>query len=81
VAQAAHGLGDDAEAGLVAVGAALAVAAAAQQLVQVHRSTIVKAAHLTRTRRDGASRLRLRLRGHAAELPVSLTCVHPFMAI
>jgi DNA-binding LytR/AlgR family response regulator len=47
----------------------------------VHRSTIVKAAHLTRTRRDGASRLRLRLRGHAAELPVSLACVHPFKAM
>jgi DNA-binding LytR/AlgR family response regulator len=51
------------------------------QFVQVHRSTIVNLAHLAGTRRDEASRLFLRLRGHAAELPVSRAYVHLFKAM
>lgn len=49
--------------------------------VQVHRSTIVNLDHLAGTRRDEASRLFLRLRGHAAELPVSRAYVHLFKAM
>ncbi|GAB4043092.1 MAG: LytTR family DNA-binding domain-containing protein [Rubrivivax sp.] len=49
--------------------------------VQVHRSTIVNLNHLAGTRRDGASRLFLRLRGHATELPVSRAYVHLFRAM
>jgi DNA-binding LytR/AlgR family response regulator len=49
--------------------------------VQVHRSTIVNLRHLAGTRRDEASRLFLRLRGHAAELPVSRAYVHLFRAM
>jgi DNA-binding LytR/AlgR family response regulator len=49
--------------------------------VQVHRSTIVNLAHLAGTRRDEASRLFVRLRGHAAELPVSRAYVHLFKAM
>lgn len=49
--------------------------------VQVHRSTIVNLEHLAGTRRDAASRLFLRLRGHAAELPVSRAYVHLFKAM
>jgi DNA-binding LytR/AlgR family response regulator len=52
-----------------------------QQFVQVHRSTIVNLAHLAGTRRDEASRLFLRLRGHAHELPVSRAYVHLFKAM
>jgi DNA-binding LytR/AlgR family response regulator len=52
-----------------------------QQFVQVHRSTIVNLAQLAGTRRDEASRLFLRLRGHAAELPVSRAYVHLFKAM
>ena len=52
-----------------------------QQFVQVHRSTIVNLAHLASTRRDEASRLFLRLRGHAQELPVSRAYVHLFKAM
>jgi len=48
---------------------------------QVHRSTIVNLAHLAGTRRDDASRLFLRMRGHAAELPVSRAYVHLFQAM
>jgi DNA-binding LytR/AlgR family response regulator len=51
------------------------------QFVQVHRSTLVNLAHLAGTRRDEASRLFLRLRGHAAELPVSRAYVHLFKAM
>jgi DNA-binding LytR/AlgR family response regulator len=51
------------------------------QFVQVHRSTIVNLTHLAGTRRDEASRLFLRLRGHAAELPVSRAYVHLFKAM
>jgi DNA-binding LytR/AlgR family response regulator len=51
------------------------------QFVQVHRSTIVNLAHLVGTRRDDASRLFLRLKGHAEELPVSRAYVHLFRAM
>jgi DNA-binding LytR/AlgR family response regulator len=49
--------------------------------VQVHRSTIVNLAHLAGTRRDEASRLFLRIKGHATELPVSRAYVHLFKAM
>jgi DNA-binding LytR/AlgR family response regulator len=52
-----------------------------QQFWQVHRSTIINLAWLEGTRRDDASRLFLRLRGHAAELPVSRAFVHLFKAM
>jgi DNA-binding LytR/AlgR family response regulator len=52
-----------------------------QVFVQVHRSTIVNLHHLAGTRRDEASRLFLRVRGHAAELPVSRAYVHLFRAM
>ena len=52
-----------------------------EQFVQVHRSTIVNLAYLAGTRRDEASRLFLRLRGHASELPVSRAYVHLFKAM
>ncbi len=51
------------------------------QFVQIHRSTIVNLAHLAGTRRDEASRLFVRLRGHAGELPVSRAYVHLFKAM
>lgn len=49
--------------------------------VQMHRSTIVNMAHLAGTRRDESSRLFLRVRGCAAELPVSRAYVHLFKAM
>ena len=52
-----------------------------QQFVQVHRSTIVNLAHLASTRRDEASRLFLRMKGRAEELPVSRAYVHLFKAM
>jgi DNA-binding LytR/AlgR family response regulator len=52
-----------------------------QQFVQVHRSTIVNLQHLVGTRRDDSSRLFLRIRGHAAELPVSRAYVPLFKAM
>jgi DNA-binding LytR/AlgR family response regulator len=59
------------------------IAELAQQLdpaefVQAHRSTIVNLRHLAGTRRDEASRLFLRVKGHAQELPVSRAYVHLF---
>jgi len=51
------------------------------QFTQVHRSTIVNLKHLAGTRRDEASRLFLRLRGHAHELPVSRAYVSLFEAM
>lgn len=48
---------------------------------QIHRSTIVNLDHLTGTRRDELSRLFVRLRGHAAEMPVSRAYVHCFKAM
>jgi DNA-binding LytR/AlgR family response regulator len=61
--------------------AELAAALDPTQFVQVHRSTIVNLAFLAGTRRDEASRLFLRLRGHAHELPVSRAYVHLFKAM
>ena len=51
------------------------------QFVQIHRSTLVNLAHLAGTRRDEASRLFVRVRGHATELPVSRAYVHLFKAM
>jgi DNA-binding LytR/AlgR family response regulator len=48
---------------------------------QVHRSTVINLAWLEGTRRDETSRLFLRMRGHAAELPVSRAFVHLFKAM
>lgn len=52
-----------------------------EQFWQVHRSTLINLAWLESTRRDEASRLFLRLRGHANELPVSRPFVHLFKAM
>ena len=52
-----------------------------ERFVQVHRSTIVNLDHLAGTRRDEMSRLFLRIRGHAGELPVSRAYVHLFKAM
>lgn len=52
-----------------------------QQFRQVHRSTLINLAWLEGTRRDEASRLWLRMRGHASELPVSRAFVHLFKAM
>ena len=52
-----------------------------EQFWQVHRSTVVNLAWLDGTRRDEASRLFLRMRGHADELPVSRAFVHLFRAM
>lgn len=51
------------------------------QFWQVHRSTLVNLEFLESTRRDEASRLWLRLRGHPHELPVSRAYVHLFKAM
>ncbi|WUR13895.1 LytTR family DNA-binding domain-containing protein [[Empedobacter] haloabium] len=48
---------------------------------QVHRSTIINRAWLEGTRRDEASRLFVRMRGHDGELPVSRAFVHLFKAM
>ena len=48
---------------------------------QVHRSTIVNLAYLEGTRRDELSRLFLRIKGLARELPVSRAYVHLFKAM
>ena len=52
-----------------------------EQFWQVHRSTVVNLAHLAGTRRDEASRLFLRIKGHERELPVSRAYVHLFRAM
>jgi DNA-binding LytR/AlgR family response regulator len=52
-----------------------------ERFVQVHRSTIVNLDHLAGTRRDELSRLFVRVRGHAGELPVSRAYVHLFKAM
>jgi DNA-binding LytR/AlgR family response regulator len=62
------------------------IAELAQQLdpalfQQVHRSTLVNLRHLAGTRRDEASRLFLRIKGHGQELPVSRAYVHLFRAM
>jgi DNA-binding LytR/AlgR family response regulator len=51
------------------------------QYWQVHRSTIVNLHHLEGTRRDEVSRLFVRIKGHATELPVSRAYVHLFKAM
>jgi DNA-binding LytR/AlgR family response regulator len=48
------------------------------QFWQIHRATLVNLQHMAGTRRDEQSRLFVRLRGHAAELPVSRAYVHLF---
>lgn len=48
------------------------------QFWRVHRATLINVAHLEGTRRDGASRLYVRMRGHGRELPVSRAYVHLF---
>jgi DNA-binding LytR/AlgR family response regulator len=48
---------------------------------QIHRSTIVNLAHMGGTRRDDNSRLFVRIRNHARELPVSRAYVHLFKAM
>jgi len=48
---------------------------------QVHRSTLINLRFLAGTRRDDASRLWLRMKGHASELPVSRAYVHLFKAM
>lgn len=52
-----------------------------EQFWQVHRATLINLAWLEGTRRDDASRLFLRMRGHARELPVSRAFVHLFRAM
>jgi DNA-binding LytR/AlgR family response regulator len=49
--------------------------------VQAHRSTVINLRHLAGTRRDEASRLFLRIKGHAQELPVSRAYVHLFKSM
>jgi DNA-binding LytR/AlgR family response regulator len=51
------------------------------RFAQIHRSTIVNLDHLAGTRRDELSRLFVRVRGHAGELPVSRAYVHLFKAM
>jgi DNA-binding LytR/AlgR family response regulator len=52
-----------------------------QQFWQVHRSTLINLSWFEGTRRDDASRLFLRMRGHAVELPVSRAFVYLFKAM
>jgi DNA-binding LytR/AlgR family response regulator len=52
-----------------------------EQFWQVHRSTVINLAWLEGTRRDENSRLFLRMRGEATELPVSRAFVHLFKAM
>jgi DNA-binding LytR/AlgR family response regulator len=59
----------------------LAAALDPERFVQVHRSTIVNLDHLAGTRRDDASRLFVRVRGHDSELAVSRAYVHLFKAM
>lgn len=51
------------------------------QFWQVHRSTLVNLKYLVGTRRDDASRLFVRIKGHGPELPVSRAYVHLFKAM
>lgn len=50
------------------------------QFWQIHRSTLVNLQYLEGTRRDEASRLFVRIKGLARELPVSRAYVHLFKA-
>jgi DNA-binding LytR/AlgR family response regulator len=49
-----------------------------EQFWQIHRATLVNMAHVAGTRRDGASRLFVRIKGLERELPVSRAYVHLF---
>ncbi len=51
------------------------------QFWQVHRATLINLAWLEGTRRDEASRLYVRIKGHEDELPVSRAFVHRFKAM
>jgi DNA-binding LytR/AlgR family response regulator len=51
------------------------------QFWQVHRSTLINLRYLAGTRRDETSRLFLRIKGYARELPVSRAYVHLFKAM
>ncbi len=51
------------------------------QFWQVHRSTLINLKFLAGSRRDETSRLFLRIKGHARELPVSRAYVHLFKAM
>lgn len=52
-----------------------------EEFWQVHRATVIGLRHLAGTRRDEASRLFVRIKGHARELPVSRAYVHLFKAM
>jgi DNA-binding LytR/AlgR family response regulator len=51
------------------------------QFWQIHRSTVINVEHLAGTRRDEASRLFVRMKGLARELPVSRAYVPLFKAM
>jgi len=53
----------------------------ASEFAQVHRSTIVNWRHVAGARRDELSRLYVRMKDHAGELPVSRAYVHLFKAM
>jgi DNA-binding LytR/AlgR family response regulator len=53
----------------------------AGQFWQIHRSTLINVNHLAGTRRDEASRLFVRMKNHARELPVSRAYVPLFKAM
>ena len=53
----------------------------ASQFWQIHRSTLVNLRYLAGTRRNEASRLFVRIKGYAQELPVSRAYVHLFKAM
>jgi DNA-binding LytR/AlgR family response regulator len=52
-----------------------------EQFWQIHRSTLINVEHLAGTRRDDASRLFVRMKGVARELPVSRAYVPLFKAM
>ena len=52
-----------------------------EQFWQIHRSTVINVEHLAGTRRDEASRLFVRMKGLARELPVSRAYVPLFKAM
>lgn len=52
-----------------------------EQFWQIHRATLINVNHLAGTRRDEASRLFVRMKNHARELPVSRAYVPLFKAM
>lgn len=52
-----------------------------EQFWQVHRATLINLKYLAGTRRDETSRLFVRIKGYAHELPVSRAYVHLFKAM